>query len=243
MSVLVIQPSAMKDRDAFGFLDDLEWYISPHRFTSLSADAGVTAPVEASSATAVGGVVTMSTGATDNNEVAFGTTNAFFLLADNKPFFGEALVQYAEANTDDANIAVGFADTINAADFLLDNGAGPRSSWSGAVIYKVDSGSVNNWRVRSSNGTTFTDNVTQIAAGGSAFVRLRVEVADYTATLAQVTYFIDGLQLRDNVTNLPIVHTVAYASAAAMKFGVYLKAGGANSETLLTDYVAPFQAR
>lgn len=238
MSTVIIQPSAMKDRDAAGFFDDFHWFISPHLWTNLAADAGVTAPAAADSAS---GTISGATGATDNNEIATATTKKPFLFADDHPAFFEARIQYAEANTDDANVCVGFSSVMNTANMLLDDGAGPAASFSGAIIYKLDGATV--WRVRSSNGTTNTDNATAITAGGSAAQRLRIEVADYTSLACQITYFVDGLILRDATTNLPIVHTVLYASAAQMQAGSYLKAGGATSETLVTDYMAAYQAR
>jgi hypothetical protein len=238
MSVVIIQPQAMKDRDAAGFFDDFHWFISPHLWTNLAADAGVTGFAAADTA---GGNISGATGATDNNEIAVASTKKPFLLADDKPAFFEARVQYAEAATSAANVAVGFGDTIGSADFLVDNGAGCRSSWSGAVIYKVDGGTV--WRCKSSNGTTSTDNVTAITAGGSAAQKLRIEVSDYTSLSCQVTYWVDDKQLRDATTNLPIVHTVLYASAAQMQAGAYLKAGSGTSETLVIDYMAAFQTR
>ena len=49
------------------------------------------------------------------------TTNSPFKMADDKPLLFEARVQYAEANTDDANLFAGFANALNSADMLVDN--------------------------------------------------------------------------------------------------------------------------
>lgn len=238
MSVVIVQPASMKDRDVAGFFDDFHWFISPHLWTNLAADGGVTAFAAGDTA---GGAIAGATAATDNNEIAVATTKKPFLFADNKPAFFEGQLQYAEANTDDANVCAGFSSVMNSANMLLDDGAGPAASFSGAIIYKLDGGTV--WRCRSSNGTTYTDNVTAVTAGGAAAQRLRVEVADYTGTACQITYFVDGVQLRDATTNLPIVHTVLYAGAAQMQAGVYAKAGGATSEAPAIDYLAAYQAR
>ena len=57
-------PQSVRERRMFGFFDDFEWFISPHRWTSLAADAGTSV---ASSATGTGGTVFLTTGAVDNN--------------------------------------------------------------------------------------------------------------------------------------------------------------------------------
>lgn len=247
-------PDALILRRVHGFFDDFEWYISPHRWTSLSADAGVTAPVEASTTTAIGGVLTMSTGATDNNEVAFATTNKVFLLANEKPLIFETCIQFTEANTDDANVCVGFSSVMNTANMLADDGAGPVTTFDGAVIYKVDSGANGTkWQFCTSLGTAQTITTSQHTAGGSSFQTLRIEIrqgssgssgleavpflgAGKPGAVTSWTQFLDA-------NGKPIKHGLGYTSGVAMQAGNYLKAGGANSETLLTDYIAAYQLR
>jgi hypothetical protein len=226
-------PDALKNRRLHGFFDDFHWYISPHLFTSLAADAGVTAPAVGDAA---GGILTMATGATDNNEVAARTTSEVFLFAADRPAVVEACVQWAEANADDANVAVGWADAFGA-DLLVDNGAGPKASFSGALLYKVDGETV--WRFCTSLGTTRT--VTQLAdpAGGSAYQTVRIEAREQGAVVELVP-FVGGKQCLD-AAGRPVKHTITLGSPTEMHAGVYLKAGGANSETLRVDYLAAYQ--
>src|SRR5690242_1234219 len=94
-------PQDVKERRMFGFFDDFEWYISPHRWSSLAADAGASVAIGASAA---GGTVVLTTGATDNNEAAVATTNSSFRIADDKPLLFETRLQFSEANVDDANV-------------------------------------------------------------------------------------------------------------------------------------------
>jgi hypothetical protein len=230
-------PQDVRERRMHGFFDDFEWYISPHRWTSLAADAGASVAVGAS---AQAGTVVLTTGATDNNEAAVATTNSPFKMADDKPLFFEARVQYAEANTDDANVYAGFADGLNSANLLVDNGAGPKTSFSGAGIYKVDGETL--WRCISSKGSTQTITQSTKSAGGSLAQVLRVELQPIDASSAEATFYVDDEPLRDAAGNV-IKHTVAFASAAAMQAGVYAKAGGANSEVVNVDYVAAYQLR
>lgn len=225
-------PDALKNRRVFGFLDDFEWYLSPHRFTSLAADAGVTAPAVGDAA---GGVLTMATGATDNNEVAARTTNEVFLFAADRPALYEALVSFTEANTDDANVAVGWADAWGA-DLLLDNGQGPKASFSGALIYKVDGETT--WRFCTSLGTSRTVTALANTAGG-AYQTLRIEAREQ-GTVVELVPIIDGKQALDANGRL-VKHAIALGTPTEMHAGVYLKAGGANSETLRVDYLAAYQ--
>lgn len=230
-------PQDVRERRMFGFFDDFEWYISPHRWTNLAADAGSSVAIGAS---AVGGTVVLTTGATDNNEAAVATTNAPFKMADDKPLLFESRIQYAEANTDDANVFAGFASGLNSADMLVDNGAGPKTNYSGAGICKVDGETL--WRCVSSKGTTQTNTQSTKGAGGSAPQTLRVEVQPIDSQSAEVTFYVDDDPLKDAIGNV-IKHTVAYSGAASMQAGVYVKAGGAASEVLNVDYVAVYQLR
>lgn len=230
-------PQDVKERRMYGFFDDFEWYITPHRWTALAADAGTSVAVGAS---AVGGTVVLTTGATDNNEAAVATTNSPFKMADDKPLLFESRIQYAEANTDDANVFAGFASGLNSADMLVDNGAGPKTSYSGAGLCKVDGETV--WRCVSSKGTSQTSTQSTKGAGGATPQTLRVEVQPVDAATAEVTFYVDDDPLKDATGNV-IKHSVAYSGAAAMQAGVCVKAGGANSEIVNVDYVAVYQLR
>lgn len=238
MAVEIVQPSSMKDRDVCGHFDDFFWYISPHLWTSLAADAGSSIAQE----DLIGGQIEIIPGTTNNNEAAVATTNKPFIFSAGHPMFFEAFVQYTEQNTSAMNCCVGFSSVMNTANMLLDDGAGPATNFSGAIIYKVDGGTV--WKCMSSNGTTQTSTTTAITAGtASAFTKMRIEIHDYTSTTCQVTYFVDDKQLRDSTYNLPIVHTVLYASAAQMQAGAYVKQGSTSADLLVVDYIAAYQAR
>lgn len=232
-------PVELSYREQHGFFDDFFWYISPHLWTSLAADIGVTAPTSASNPT--GGQITTSTGATDNNEVAVYTTNAPFLVANNRPILAEARIQYSEAATSAANVALVLSDSSNLSDVLVDNGGGPRTTGNNILIYKVDGETV--WRAAARNGTQSTISQSSTTAGGSAFSILRIEVKDMSTTQVTVTYSVDGVMLRDATTGLVINHQLNISGSANMRAGVYLKAGSATSETLLTDYLAAYQVR
>ena len=220
----------LKNRDQIELWDDFVWYLSPHVWTNLAADAGVTAFAISD---AHAGVISGATGATDNNEIAIKSTAEVFKFQADKPFVCEARIQYSEANTDDANVAFGLADAIGA-NLLVDDGAGPKTSYSGCLIYKVDGGT--KWNAHSSKSTTQTATASLTVAGGSAYQVLRMEGRPVDGTNYEIVFFVDEQILRD-ANNRPIKHTVAYASATEMQIGCYIKAGSANSETLLVDYI------
>jgi hypothetical protein len=191
---------------------------------------------------AVGGDVVLHTHGTDNNECAVATTNKPFKFADDKPIIFEALVQYTEANTDDANIFIGLSSVLGTADMMLDNGAGPAASFSGCGFYKVDGETA--WRFVTSMGSTQTKSaLSSSTAGGSAAVQFTIRVNMLTATQAEVIPLIDGQPLLDATYLKPIKHYITLSSPAQMQAGVYAKAGGANSEDPHVDYIACYQKR
>lgn len=235
---LIQTPQLLLDtRLNYRMVDDFDWYISPHFWTSLASDGGVTAPAQTDNEW---GQVTMSTGATDNNEVMVRSTNAPVLWQADATHIFEARIQYTEAATNAANVFVGLASAAGA-DLLVDNGAGVRTTGSIVGIYKVDGGTV--WRCNSRNGTATTDTAAIQTAGGAAFQTLTIVGRDVDGTNYEFTYFLDGSPLTDS-NNKHIKHTLAFASPTVCRIVAgYIKAGGATSETLLLDYCASYSLR
>lgn len=230
----------------FGRLEDFLEFVSGDLFTDTSADTGAAV----ANPDAVGGEVTLTTGGTDNNECYLHTTRELLKFAAGKPFVVQARLKFAEANTDDANVMFGVMNAPGA-DSLLDNGAGPKADYSGAVWFKADGET--RWRVESSVGTTQTTSETDQAAGGGGYQTLRIEFVPVSATKGKVTFLIDpsgGQGLfqvapydQANVRLLRIEHEVDFGSATEMAVVVGVKAGGANSEVVTVDYVGFWQAR
>jgi hypothetical protein len=224
-------------RKQFGFFEDFETFVTGDLFTDTSADSGATIAV----GDAAGGVNVLTTGATDNNEAYLLTTKELFKFAANKPLLFEARIQYAEANTDDANVCLGFMDAVGA-NSILDDGAGPKASYSGAVFFKVDGGT--RWQAESSlAGSQTTTDLTAAnslsksaqTAGGASYQTLRIEVIPVSSTEAEVSFWIDGVHV--------MKHSLTYTSATEMMAFVGVKAGGANSEVVNVDYIAAYQDR
>lgn len=224
-------------RRNFGFFDDFLEFVTGDLWTDTSPDTTATVAVS----DAVGGVAVLTSDATDNNEAYLLTTKELFKFAQDKPLVFETRLQYAEANTDDANVCFGFMNAVGA-NSIVDDGAGPKSSYSGAVFFKVDGGT--RWQCESSLSTTQTtteltaaNSLDKIAktAGGASYQTFRIEVLPVSSTVAEVSFFIDGVHVaKQNLT---------YTSATEMNAFVGVKAGGANSEVVSVDYVAAYQVR
>ena len=149
-------PSFLAEKDTFSISSDFPNFATgTDGWTSLVVDGGTSVAVN----DAVGGILTVTTGATDNNEAMVRSTTEMFLAAAGKPMFCRVRLSWVEANTDDGNIFVGFASAA-AANLLVDDGAGVRVTGSIFGICKFDGETV--WRGYSRNGAT---NFTSTASG------------------------------------------------------------------------------
>ena len=181
---------------------------------------------------AAGGVLSIATDVNDNDEAYVSSLAENWLFVTSKSLWFEARVALTEANTDDANIIVGLADTVGA-NSLLDNGAGPMASYDGAVWFKVDGGTV--WQFESSNAGT---QVTTASAGAfvtDTWYRVGFLFNPNDGTTGIVTPFLNSV--RGTAQNITL------AGLEEMHILLGAKAGGGNAETLRVDYVKVIQAR
>ncbi len=230
MTKLIDLLDQLKHRRTCGFLDEFEWYLSPHRWTSVLANSGT-----ASVADGVGGILSIvpSDGSVATNDESYAhTTNALFQFAANKPILFEASVQFTEANVNEANILVGVMDAV-AAGALADGNAGPKASYSGMVFFK--NGGTNVWSCESSVGGTQSTTVTTKAAGGANYQTLTGQWQPINATQAEAAFFIDGLLVARQL--------FTFTGGVAMQLVAGVKNGSANLETLKVDYLAGYQLR
>jgi hypothetical protein len=229
-------PAFLEGVDTVQISDDFFWYVTAHQWTSLAADVTPTLTV----GDAVNGVLALFTDTTDNNEVAVRSTAELFKFGTLREIYGRCKMQYAENDTNKANVFFGFANAI-AANTITDNGGAIRASGSIAAIYKLDGGTV--WRCHTANNSVATDTISTTTAGGSAAQELEVIVQDWDGVSMKVTFKVDGVFLKDTNGNV-IRHTVAIASATEMHVGVYVKSGGgAGGETVNVDYIYAAQKR
>lgn len=225
---VALPDSIARARWMLSHFEDFFYYVDGDLFTALAADAGASVTEDADG---VGGILQLVTGAVNNNEAGVATSNELFQYSANLAFMIGCRLQYTEANTDDANVAFGFADAFGA-NLLGDNGASYSIGTSGALIYKIDGGTV--WRAVSENNGTATDTVSTTTAGGASYQWLEIEGVEVDGSNFEITFFVDGQPLRDS-NNKAVKHTLALASSTQMDLGAYVKAGDVNSETLNVD--------
>lgn len=176
---------------------------------------------------AANGVLSIATTGTIEDESYVSSLHEIFKFQTDKNLHFEARVQLTEANTDDANIVVGLSDTV-AANFLQEAGAGPAASYDGAVFFKVLNGTV--WQFETSNAATQVTDTDVGAFSDGEWQKLEFDYDYNDGVTANVTCAVDGVA--DAVAK---TLTIAGLEEMHAVFGV--KAGGANAETLLIDYV------
>ena len=244
MSTSVLRlPQSLRDKDTFGFFEDWESnYVTGDRWTPLTSDSSSASTlVLVLATTGVGGVLSITQDATDNDEIYFGCTKSCYKIAANKPCYYEARGQYAEGATNANNVIAGWCSTF-AANTLIDDGGGPVASATMALIYKVDGGTV--WKCVTSNSTTQTISTSLTTAGGSSYQKLVIEARDVDGSNFEVTFFVNDQPLLDSSTRKAIKHTVAIASSTEMQVAVGIKLGAiTNNDTLSVDYIYACQTR
>lgn len=224
-------------KHSFALYDDFTWFVTAHNWTSTVTDGGSIAVAT----DVAGGVIRLTNDtAADNDEIYVASTNANYILAAGKNLYGEARIQFSESNTDDANVAFGFASSVGA-NLIVDDGGGMRTSGTILAIYKVDGGT--RWTCVSRNGSTVFTNTSSTTAGGSAFQTLGVEVVELLSTTCTVVFKCDGDILKDATTGQPIRHQLPYSGATAMQVFVGQKNGSANNELTSVDYIGVVQAK
>jgi hypothetical protein len=232
--------------------DDFPWYTSWQMWTSTTTGGGSSVAL---SSTGVGGLLTLTTGAVQNNEAAVTSTNQPFTFQNGTnqvgtPMVFQCEINYTEASTNQAGIVVGVSSTWT--HILADTTWVFPNSFSGAVVYKAPGTST--WGLATSIGTT---QLTQV--GGNSCIQAgqnqriviyaminiagQVEVTAMVGTPGTpgnsgtvsgtvVGQVISGMSwLYPNFTNIPVARAtpikqyVAFSGAAAMSAGVFLKSG------------------
>jgi hypothetical protein len=206
---------------------------------SGNAQATASAPTTAAQ---VNGVAVLSTvDSIANREVYVRSTSSPFLFTAGKTLAAEVLLQFAEGNVNQAAVGFGFMDAVGLGA-LQDNSGEPRAGFSGAVLYKVPGGT--RWKTASAAGGTANVNQSDQVAGGSSFQRLAIEVKVVSATVAEVSYYVDAgsslLPLR-NPGALPsqvIKDQLTFTGGQPMQLFFGLKSGSVTPETLQVDYIS-----
>lgn len=175
---------------------------------------------------AANGVLSIASGATDNDSSSVATVKKGWLFAANKPLWFEAAFSLTEANTDDANLFVGLASVVDKT-IMQNNGAGVIANFDGAGWYKVD-GDLH-LRFGTSKATAQVLNATAgVFVSGTSY-RVGFIFDPAGGTTGSITPYLNGTALT--------AHAITLSGLTAMALVLNAKAGGSNAETLLVDWV------
>lgn len=244
MKVLDLSPAMLHARQWNEAFYDFHEYVTGDVWTLVATDSGTFTLNDAKDGTAL---LHPSDGTVaDNDETYLKTTKEMFLFKNDCPLIVECRLSFAEAATDDANLAFGLADAV-AANTLQDNGAGPPASYSGAMFFKEDGQTL--WSTESSiAGTQNTVQLTAAnsydrnawTAGNSAFQTLRIESRPIDSVYHDVLFYID----QGNGMQLVAKHSRrSYTSATEMNLFLGMKNGGSTEDTCNVDYIMWAQKR
>lgn len=240
MSNFAYMPDALANaKHSFSLFDDFTWFVTAHQWASTVADGG-SIVVSGGGAGASGAIALTNDTAADNDEIYVASANALFTIAAGRNLYAEAKLKFSEANTDDANVAFGFASSVGA-NLIVDDGAGMRVTGTVIAIYKVDGGT--KWKCESRNNANVYTNTSSTTAGGGSYQTLGIEIVELLTTACTVVFKVDGQVLRDETTGQPIRHQLLFASADAMQVFVGQKNGSANNELTTVDYIGVVQAK
>lgn len=219
-----------------GFFDDFQGFLtatSTDKYTVVTAVDGTVLQRDS----VPGGVdIKSAVASAAGNEDTYLVREAeTFLPADDKPLVFEALVQATEDDVNQNNLFVGLTDGA-AANLLVNDGAGPKTSGTTLAFFKKDGGL--NWWVHVSLSTTQQSvelnaanslDKTAHVGSGSAKQRLRIEFQPKNSTQADVEFYIDGI----------LVYKISdwvFTSATDMQAVAGVKDGDAGDEVTLSMF-------
>jgi hypothetical protein len=174
------------------------------------------------------GILTLTTGATDNSEFYLATSTELFKMAADTNFKASCLLQFTNTNTTD-NLFFGFMNAA-AANALVDTGGGPKATGDYVGMWLVD-GVAHYYAGVQSNGTAVPAadalGIPNTTGGGSDYHLLEVEWFGLSSTQGKATMKVDGVVIAS------IDH--AYASATEMQAVLGAKTGEAVDFTVNID--------
>lgn len=227
--------AARKAHLQYGFFDDFVNYNDENYTIVTAADGTVTLTDGAQGGVAIKSAVASAGG---NEDCYLISEPEAFLLAADKPIVFEARVQATEDDTNQNNLFVGLTDGA-AANLLVDDGAGPKTSGNTICFYKVDGGL--NWYAYARddadadvvneelNATNSKDGTAHVGSG-SAHQTLSIEVLPYGGgTKADIKWYIDGVLVYDKVG-------WDFGTPSAMQCVAGVKDGDAGDEVTLNLY-------
>jgi hypothetical protein len=183
---------------------------------------------------AAGGTYSIVTAAADNDYHVLHSDAENFKFAAGKPLQFGCRLSLTEAATDDANIVVGLADGPTDGGIIQNNGAGPPSSFDGALFYKID-GTLT-WFFQTANGSTkSTTSLGTFVSGATYEVGFLYRSSGASDTKATIVPVVNGTEYA--------AHEVTISGLDEMHVIAGVKAGGGAAESLVLDWIGCRQTR
>lgn len=225
MKLLPLPELALLAPQVYGFFDDFQGFLtaqSGSHYTVVTAVDGTVLRKDARG----GGVDILSAAASaaGNEDTYLAREPEAFLPVADKPIIFEALEQNTEDDVNQNNLIVGLTDGV-AANLLVNDGAGPKTTGSTLAFFKKDGGL--NWWVHASLGAaqqsvelTAVNSLDKVAhvSSGAAAQRLRIEFCPKNATQSDVLFFIDGV-LVYKITDWVFTSATEMQAVAGVKDG------------------------
>ena len=149
----------------YEFFEDYDGEIVAEDWVLTNGDSGTAVAGDAENGTLV--VTPGASAWSAEDELYVARPNENFLFEAGRAMISIFRIQYAEANTDEMNLIMGFMSGVGA-NAMLDADAGPQASYSGACIFKVGNSTV--WQFETSIAGAQTTTVSKHTAGGSGFM-------------------------------------------------------------------------
>ena len=234
-----------------GFVDDFEYLSldetgSEGRWNTTDGDTGASV---AHDADGINGVVTLTTGATDNNE-AYLASKEIFEYRVGKPALLVCRLQFTESATNLAKVGFGLGESIGG-NQILDNTNG----FSGALdnVGFLKNELTNNWALQI-NDTTLGKTTVDLegTAGGASYQTLALHIDPISATECIYTPLMDlsggnnlsqAYELNANARCPKVQVRQAFTASLQMSVFVGVKAASASSEVVNVDLISFNQVR
>lgn len=193
---------------------------------------------------AAGGILSIETTATPDNDGYISNMREIFSFTGTKRLTFEVWLKHATLGTITPSLIVGLSDTV-AADSMLADGTGPMITYTGAVFFKAEDGTV--WQFETSSTTNQNTSSSVCAFTDDTYQILRFEYMPTSATTATVTPYtrvttgsswVKGTTLAFE-TSSSIIPTTP--QLMHLFFGIRTHEGTA--EFLFVDYVRVVQER
>ncbi len=232
----------MDMQDVFIYEDDFFDYYDSSAPQAGYAEAGVSPNMIGTDA--AGGILSIEATGTQDYDGYISNMREIFSFTGTKRVTFEVKVKHTTLGTITPSLIVGLSDTV-AADSMISAGTGPMASYTGAVFFKAEDGTV--WNFETSSTTNQNTSTSVCAFTDDTYQILRFEYMPTSTTTATVTPY-----TRATVTS-PWVQGTALAfetsssiiptTPVLMHLFFGIRTHEATAEFLLVDYVRVVQER